>query len=100
MTTHLTEDEIRQALFGPAPDAIPAPMASNPDPAEVYKTPKPATKRKAPKRFSSNLKVTLRVGNEFKGETQLFVHEADTLSTLQAELDAKKAACKRFRYVA
>jgi hypothetical protein len=45
------------------------------------------------------LKGTLRVGNEFEWKTELFIHEAHTLSTLQAELDAIKAARKKFKYV-
>ncbi|KPY39336.1 Uncharacterized protein ALO52_00147 [Pseudomonas syringae pv. primulae] len=43
--------------------------------------------------------VTLRVGNEFEGETELFVCPADTLSKLQAELDAKKEARKKYKYI-
>lgn len=49
--------------------------------------------------FTPRLRVTLRVGNEFEGETDLIVQEADTMSTLQAEQDAIKAARKKFRYV-
>ncbi|KPC30076.1 Uncharacterized protein ABJ99_1455 [Pseudomonas syringae pv. cilantro] len=41
----------------------------------------------------------MRVGNEFEGDTELWVYPADTISTLQAELDAVKAARKKYRYV-
>lgn len=100
----LTEEEMRRALFGaaeaPAPTHvhIPDPMEAIPDvvivpPATV------ARKRKVEKAFTPRLKVTLRVGNVFEGETQELVHEADTLSTLLAEQEAVKAARKKFRYV-
>jgi hypothetical protein len=43
--------------------------------------------------------VTLRVSKEFEGKTELFIHEADTLSTLTAEIEAKAAAkLKKFKY--
>lgn len=60
---------------------------------------KPVTKKKAAKAFTPRLKVTLRVGNEFEGETYALIHEADTLSTLLAEQEATKAARKKYRYV-
>ncbi|KPB34765.1 hypothetical protein ALP86_102048 [Pseudomonas amygdali pv. mori] len=41
----------------------------------------------------------LRVGNEYEGTTELITHEADTLSRLQAEVDAMKIARKKYRYV-
>ncbi|KPX24715.1 Uncharacterized protein ALO72_04181 [Pseudomonas syringae pv. delphinii] len=43
--------------------------------------------------------MTLRVGNEFEGTTELIKYEADTLSRLQAELDAMKIARKKYKYV-
>ncbi|KPB36965.1 Uncharacterized protein AC516_4026 [Pseudomonas amygdali pv. sesami] len=43
--------------------------------------------------------MTLRVGNEFEGATGLFRHTADTLSKLQAELDAFKEARKKYKYI-
>lgn len=45
----------------------------------------PQVKKKASKAFTARLKVTLRVGIEFEGETFEFTHEADTLSTMLAE---------------
>ena len=41
----------------------------------------------------------MRVGNEFEGKTELFTYEADTFSTLQAELDATKMARKKYRFI-
>jgi len=39
------------------------------------------------------------VGNEFEGHTEILTYEADTLSKLQAELDATRKARKKFKYV-
>ncbi|WP_324740079.1 hypothetical protein [Pseudomonas veronii] len=103
MNTELTEEEMRRALFGSlAPKAketdgtqVPA---SAPD-IEPTRQAKPAEKKKAAKSFTPRLRVTLRVGNEFEGETYEMIHEADTLSTLLAEQEAVKIAKKKYRYV-
>lgn len=95
----MTEEEMRQALFG---SVGPAGLAKAPQVQSntIVNAPSAGSpQRKASKRFVPKLIVTLRVGNEFEGETELFIHEADTLSTLQAELDAKKVARKRFRFI-
>lgn len=73
------------------PGAVPEAVSTTPG--------APISKRKVAKAFTPRLCVTLRVGNEFEGKTFELVHEADTLSTLQAELEATKAARKKFRYV-
>jgi len=105
MNHDLTEEEMRRALFGaaePAAPAVAAEVLMPPEPVlEVVFTPPkpPATKKKAAKAFTPRLRVTLRVGNEFEGETHELIHEADTLSTLLAEQEATKAARKKFRYV-
>lgn len=95
----MTEEEMRQALFGSGgPVALPkTPPAQLPDIVNVPFA--GSIKRKGANRFVPKLTVTLRVGNEFEGETELFTYESDTLSTLQAELDAKKIARKKFRYM-
>lgn len=59
----------------------------------------PAAKKKLAKAYTPRLKVTLRVGNEFEGETYELIHEADTLSSLLAEQEAVKAAKKKYKYV-
>lgn len=92
---------MRQALFG---TSVPAPQVTAPPPEPVpevvfVKPTAPAPKNNAAKAFTPRLRVTLRVGNEFEGKTHELIHEADTLSKLQAELDAVKAARKKFRYV-
>ncbi|MEX6666841.1 hypothetical protein [Pseudomonas sp. W2-17] len=101
MTTDLTEDEMRQALFGSTLCAEPMRVVPKQEelPTVVIRPPASVAKRRAPGGFTPRLRVTLRVGNEFEGETELIVHEADTMSTLQAEQDAMKAARKKFRYV-
>lgn len=101
----LTEEEMRRALFGaeeaPAPTVVPSadPLASVPDVVFVPPAVPVTKKRRVEKAFTPRLKVTLRVGNVFEGDTQELVHEADTLSTLLAEQGAVKAARKKFRYV-
>ncbi|MBI6855920.1 hypothetical protein YA0002_24455 [Pseudomonas cichorii] len=100
MATELTEEEMRRALFGP--DDVPASAHmphTNEDLPIVIQRPQEFAKRKALKLSTPKLKVTLRVGNEFEGATEIFVHEADTLSTLQAEVEATKAARKKFKYI-
>lgn len=102
MNPKLTEEEMRRALFGSAEVSAPIITPSVVDPVPdivIVPTARPVTKKKVSKAFTPRLKVTLRVGNEFEGTTELLVHEADTLSTLLAEQEATKAARKKFRYV-
>ena len=72
MIPDLTEEEMRQALFGipsPAPQ-VTAPPPAEPVPEIVFEKPKtPAPKKKVAKPFTPRLRVTLRVGNEFEGKT-------------------------------
>lgn len=102
MTPDLTEEEMRQALFGtfvPA-EQVNVPVTPEPAPEVMFtKSPVPAPKKKAAKAFTPRMQVTIRVGNEFEGEMQEMTHEADTLSTLLAEQEATKSARKKFRYV-
>ncbi|MCI8212305.1 hypothetical protein AUC61_22485 [Pseudomonas sp. S25] len=107
MSTGLTEDDMRRALGLDVPSpATPAPVeqevkpepVQTPVPAPVAKAPSPAPRPKA-KRLSPALLVTLRVTKEFEGEETLFVHEAKTLSTFDAEQEARKAAAKeKYKY--
>ena len=101
MNTEMIEEEMRRALFGPSQAPVPQVTITEPAahvPDAVIVTPI-ATKKKVGKAFTPRLRVTLQVGNVFEGDTQLYVHEADTLSTLLAEQDAVKAARKKYRYV-
>ncbi|WAH55897.1 hypothetical protein LZ023_23030 [Pseudomonas silvicola] len=99
MAPDLSEEEMRQALFGTPVPALQV-TASPPVQEVVFVKPAPpVARKKAVKAFTPRLQVTLRVGNEFEGKTFELIHEADTLSKLQAEVDALKAARKKFRYV-
>jgi hypothetical protein len=102
MTTDLTEEEMRRALFG-SPTSVPqvtAPLTPPPIPEIAPAQPaKPQIKKKAAKEFTPRLCVTMQVTNEFEGKTFELIHEADTLSTLLAEQEAVKLARKKYRYV-
>jgi hypothetical protein len=103
MNSELTEAEMRRALFGSAEVSAPiAPFVTKetvPDIVIIPPGKAAPKKKKVPKAFTPRLKVTLRVGNEFEGETFDITHEADTLSTLLAEQEAVKAARTKYRYV-
>lgn len=104
MSTELTEEEMRRALFGEAQasesvdvhqqtvtDGIPNVVIGRPIQEHQRRT--------VPKTLTPRLRVTLSVGNEFEGERKSFTHEVNTLSTLLAEQEAVRAAKKKFRYV-
>jgi len=101
MSTNLTENEMREALFGSRDAPAQTSIVGEPEVTEVIFVPPalPAKKKKPASAFTPRLKVVLNVGNEFEGAMQELVHEADTLSTLLAELEAVKSAKKKFRYV-
>ena len=102
MTPDLTEEEMRQALFGTPVPAAPVNVPVAPEPvveAVPARPAAPAPKKKVAKAFTPRMRVILRVGNEFEGEMHEMIHEADTLSTLLAEQEATKLARKKFRYV-
>lgn len=102
MNQELTEEDMRRALFGdpvtppPQPQSIETEIFPN---TLIIPPLKPPMKKKPAKAFTPRLRVTLRAGNEFEGETFELTHEADTLSTLLAEQEATKAARKKYRYV-
>ncbi|KAE9654234.1 hypothetical protein EJD88_13580 [Pseudomonas sp. PB105] len=102
MNTELTEEEMRQALFGVSVPAVSTEADPQPEPVPAVVIPPKATpkkQQKTSKSFTPRLRVTLRVGNEFEGQMHEIIHEADTLSTLVAEQEATKAARKKFRFV-
>lgn len=102
MTTELTEEEMRRALFGEpeAPASVIDTHEQGTAPEFVIEEPtKAMKKKKLSKTFTPRLKVTLRVGNEFEGKMHEIVHEANTLSSLVAEQEATKIAKKKFRFV-
>ncbi|WP_447649170.1 hypothetical protein [Pseudomonas abietaniphila] len=99
MNKDLTEEEMRQALFGSkitsAPDS--GSTVADAPPAIVGESTATPIGKKLSKAFTNKLKVTLHVGNEYEGKTIEIIH--DTLSRLLAEQEAVKAARKKFRYV-
>lgn len=97
MSTQLSEEEMRRALFGAAHLPVHGPTADIPD--VVLLPPATFARKKVRTAFTPRLRVTLQVGNVYEGDMQPYVHEANTLSTLLAEQDAVKAARKKYRYV-
>ncbi|KOP53053.1 hypothetical protein OX90_23165 [Pseudomonas coronafaciens pv. porri] len=95
----MTEDEMRQALFGSGGLTVRSAATQAQPTVGNNESTKAAARRKIAKNFVPRLIVTLRVGNEYEGTTELITHEADTLSRLQAEIDAMKIARKKYRYV-
>ncbi|EGH42093.1 MULTISPECIES: hypothetical protein [Pseudomonas syringae group] len=94
-----TEDEMRQALFGLGGSTVRSTAPHAQPNFGNNESMKAAARRKIAKNFVPKLIVTLRVGNEYEGTAELITHEADTLSRLQAEVDAMKIARKKYRYV-
>lgn len=94
MNETLSEAEMRRALFG---NAVPS-SQDHAEPHAVAKlSPAPTAARSKP--LSSRLRVTLRVTKIFEGPEEVFVHDANTLSSLVAESEAKdEAKKKKFRY--
>ncbi|MCR8719217.1 hypothetical protein NVV30_11020 [Pseudomonas syringae] len=95
----MTEEEMRQALFGSSGSTVRLGTQQAQKNTGNNQSAKAAAKPKMAKNFVPKLVVTLRVGNEYEGTTELITHEADTLSRLQAEVDAMKIARKTYRYV-
>lgn len=98
MSENLNEEKMRLALFGPsarskeAPAAVPEKKSATT--SKIPPAPKPKAKSQLPR-----LRVTLRVSKEFEGDTEVFVHDANTLSTISAEQEARtQAKKKKFRY--
>ncbi|WP_430446863.1 MAG: hypothetical protein ACQZ2J_05205 [Pseudomonas piscis] len=93
MTMNLSEEEMRQALFGSSrstPETVSEAPAVNPAQAPVKSPPR--------KPSSARLRVTLKVTRVFEGE-EIFTYDADTLSRIMAEQEARNAAKKkRYRY--
>ncbi|QTD31718.1 hypothetical protein [Pseudomonas fluorescens] len=97
MSTNLTEEEMRQALFGSLSKAA---ASQNPAPVPFAGkdelNPMRSIRSKA---LSPKLRVVLHVTKEFEGDLEVFTYDANTLSTLVAEQEAKDAARKkRFKY--
>lgn len=92
MSENLSEEEMRAALFGDTVGSVGEPIQQQ---AALLEAVKPSRA----KRLSSRLRVILHVTKEFEGPEDEFTHDADTLSTLIAEAEAKAAAKKnKYRY--
>lgn len=102
MNTEQMEEEMRLALFGDSESFAPVISSHAQNTVTDVLMVQPVTvekKKKISKGFTSRLRVTLRVGNEFEGKMYEMVHEADTLSSLVAQQEAIKIARKKFIYV-
>ncbi|WP_409487833.1 hypothetical protein ACK1U3_17070 [Pseudomonas promysalinigenes] len=95
MSETLSEEDMRQALFGGA--AQPR-CDSGVSQLHTKPTLSPAP-RSSSRSLSSRLRVTMRVAKVYEGPEELLIHDANTLSTLMAEAEAKAVAKKKkFRY--
>lgn len=91
MSESLSEEEMRRALFGSTgtPPRDISPQQSAPA----------STPERRSKALVSRLRVTLSVTKIYEGPEEVFVYDANTLSSLVAEGEAKAAAKKKkFRY--
>lgn len=99
MSAELSEEEMRQALFGSSNPTVPEIPPKRIEPEALAKplpSPKP---RSVAKPLSPKLRVLLHVTKEFEGDVEVFIYDANTLSTLVAEQEAKnEAKKKKFRY--
>lgn len=102
MNTQLSEEEMREALFGPSDATSIPPLAEEPVIEPVLATPEPPPVSKPAKVARSTgrkLRVTLEVSNEYEGETFVVHYDASTLSQIVAEMDAKKSFKKKYKYI-
>lgn len=99
MSAELSEEEMRQALFGSSNQPVPELPPKRVEPEALAK-PQPSPKpRSVAKPLSPKLRVVLHVTKEFEGDVEMFIYDANTLSTLVAEQEAKnEARKKKFRY--
>jgi hypothetical protein len=99
MNTGLTEDDIRRALGLDVPTVSHSSPAEQRPPAAALKPSSEARPVSKAKVRTHRLRVILRVSKEFEGESELFTHDAATLSTFDAEQEAKGLAKKaKFRF--
>lgn len=96
MKENLNEEEMRHALFGSVTNP------SKPDAQDVRITSEQqhvSKPRKVASSCSPKLRVTLRVTAEFEGEARMLTYDANTLSSLIAEQEAKAEARKqKYKY--
>lgn len=98
MSAELSEEEMRHALFGSSSQPIPESPPKQLEPESLAKQPSPKS-RSVAKPLSPKLRVVLHVTREFEGDVEVLIYDANTLSTLVAEQEAKnEAKKKKFRY--
>lgn len=98
MSESLSEEEMRQALFGSAQSAPALKATAAPIPQPRTRSTTPPIVR--PTSGSSRLRVTLHVSKVFEGEVEVFIHDVNTLSTLLAQQEAMAAARKKkYKYL-
>lgn len=88
MTTDLSEEDMRRALFG----GVSRPLEANVELSE------PGSEKRRSTSISSKIRVILNVTNIFEGDCEQVVYDSSSLSTLVAIMDAKKKY-KKFRYI-
>ncbi|UST92751.1 hypothetical protein [Pseudomonas siliginis] len=100
MSAELSEEEMRQALFGTSKQTDSETPVKTTAPVEIPKTELQSRLARRPKPLSPKLRVTLHVTREFEGPVEVLIYDANTLSTLSAELEAKADAKRRkFKYI-
>ncbi|WNZ85158.1 hypothetical protein [Pseudomonas sp. P108] len=98
MNVKLSEEEMRQALFGSS-NRLDSTPPNTSTPAVALKRPSDLKSRSPAKSVSPKLRVSLRVTKEFEGCAEVFIYDANTLSTLVAEQEAKAEAKKqKYKY--
>ena len=99
MTTQLSEEEMRWALFGTTgsiPAATPVGRVNPVAAPRPISESKPSTSATV---ASSKLRVTLEVSNVFEGDYEIVRYDTSTLSKIVAEMDAKKKFKKKYKYI-
>lgn len=99
MTTQLSEEEMRWALFGTTGSIHASTPVGRANPAAA---PRPISQSKPPasaKVASSKLRVTLEVSNVFEGDYEIVHYDVSTLSKIVAEMDVKKKLKKKYKYI-
>lgn len=91
MSTDSLEQEMRRALFGGSADQVTQ--------TKLVESKSHPTKQKKALGYASKLRVELQVTNVFEGDCEVVYYESAVLSTLVAEMEARKKYTKKYRYV-
>ncbi len=89
MSTNLSEEEMRAALFG----------VVNVTSQEKSQRSSCSPAKAVSKNSGTKIRVTLRVGNEFEGAYEVVIYEGSNLSQLVVEMDARKKYKKKYKYI-